>query len=198
MSINQIQGGNNPQQVAHVTVEGRLLTKTVALDAQQDAAEHGNTYNVDTGVFTLTDDAETPVLFLCNVGEDVSIKLSRLSLTAGPSAGGAGQVLASLHTNITGGSIVTDPEAPFKNLNVTSPKTPMATARRGVTGSTFVSGNSEPVLRALFPGAPLFAVAPYDHVVIPRGGSVLIAITPPPGNTSMTIMASLLIFLEGA
>ena len=196
MSINQLQGGNNPNNTAHVDAGGRLQTSTVNTEEQEHAAANGDTYNIDTGVITLTTDAETPVLYLKNTGEARVIKLSRLSLTTLASTGGTGPVIASLHVNITGGTITTATPAPTKNFNVTSAKTLAVDARRGMTGGTFVSGAAEPTLRAMFPGAPVFAVAPYDHVVIPQGGSVCVVITPPTGNTSMVLLASLIAFLS--
>ena len=196
MSINQIQGGNNPNTTVHVAPDGRMLARTVNTAEQEHAAQNGDTYSIDSGVITLTDDLTTPVLYLRNTGEDRALNVSRLALTALASTGGVGPVLVSLIGAVTGGSILAAAEAPLKNFNVTSARTLAADARRGATGATVESANPEPVLRALFPAAPVFAVAEYNHIVVPRGGSIALTVTPPVGNTSMVVLVALNVFLS--
>lgn len=191
----QLQGGNNPKNTASVDSEGRVGTSAVVVTEQQAAAVKGNTYNLNTGELTLTTDDETPVFLLENTGESRVVKVSRVFITALASTGGAGAFRVNIYYGATAGTILAAPVLPLYNFNTTSAQTLMANVRLGGTGVTFTPKGSPAPIRSLYPAAGVRSLTEFDHIVLPQGGAVLLTVTPPAGNTSMTVEAGLNAFL---
>ena len=193
-----IVGGNNPGNRAHVDGKGRLSSTSTTINDQQAAAFEGDAYNLNTGEVTLTTDAETPLFYLKNTGETRTIKISRIFITALASTGGVGAFRTAVYYGASAGTILSAPELPLFNFNATSAKSLAVDARIGATGVTFTPMSTTAPIRSLYPAAGIRSLTAFDHIVLPQGGAVLFAVTPPTGNTSMTVLAGLNAYLSEA
>lgn len=191
-----IFGGNNPRNAAHVDENGRLSAFAVSLSEQQKASEQGENFNLNTDELTLTSDAETPLFYIKNTGEERGVKINRLFSTFLASTGGTGKVILNVYSNITGGTILTGDELPIYNFNFGSGKVLDVETRIGATGLTF-SGGEKPIT-SLFPSDGIRQLTAFDHIILPRGASMLVTIVPPAGNTSMIAEAGCNLFLEAS
>lgn len=191
-----IFGGNNPRNAAHVDESGRLSAFAVSLTEQQKASEIGENFNVNTGEITLTDANETPLFYIKNDNEDRDLKISRLFSTFLSSTGGSGKVLLNIYSGITAGTILTASDLPIYNFNFGSGKVLNVTTKLGATGLTF-SGGTKPIV-SLFPSDNIRQLTQFDHIVLPRGSSMLVTCVPPVGNTSMVVLAGCNLFLEAS
>ena len=190
----KLQGGNNPNNTASVDTAGRVATTATTLTEQQQAANAGDTYNINTGELTLTTAAETPLFLIKNTGENTRLKISRFFLTALASTGGTGAFRSAIYYGASAGTILTAPSLPIYNFNVTSAKTLAVDARLGGTGVTFTPAASPAPIRSLFPAAGVRSLTEFDHIVVPQGGAILVTVTPPAGNTSMVVLGGVNVF----
>lgn len=191
----QIQGGNNPNNTAHVDDEGKIQARAVSISEQASKALIGETYNLNTGKFTVTDDNETVLFTFKNTAEDKPMIVTRVFVTFLGSTGGTGAVEASVESGVSGGTILDQPLAPIKNFNFGSSKTPNAEFRIGGTGLTFTGGEKVPEF--LFTSDNQRHLVPFDAITLPRGASMTFTLTPPVGNTSMMVEAGANVYIDG-
>lgn len=191
-----IFGGNNPRNAAHVDESGRLSAFAVSLSEQQKASELGENFNINTGELTLTNATETPLFYIKNDGEDRDLKISRLFSTFLTSTDGSGKIILNIYSNITGGTILTATDLEIFNFNFGSGKVLDVTTKLGATGITF-SGGQKPII-SLFPSDGVRQLTQFDHIVLPRGSSMLVTCVPPAGNTSLVVLAGCNLFLEAS
>lgn len=191
--MGQITGSNNPGNTVEVDSLGRIQARAVSASEQADTAVRGETFNLNTGNVTLTDDTETPLFFIKNDGEDRDLIITRVFFTFLASTAGTGAVNATIVANPTGGSILTDTALEIFNFNVGSGNDLGLDVNIGATGST-VTGGTVP-FRFLFTGDEQRQLISIDSIVVPRGSSVVITLTPPASNTSMVVQAGLNMFL---
>lgn len=191
----QIVGANNPGNAVHVDDEGKIQARAVSITEQSSKSLIGDTYNLNTGLLTLTDDAETPIFFFKNVSEDKPIVISRIFVTFLVSTGGTGEVIASVEKGVTGGTILTQTESLPQNFNFGSSRTPGTEFRVGATGVTFTGGIKVPEF--LFTSDNQRHLVPFDSIVLPRGASMTFTLTPPTGNTSIVVEAGANFYIDG-
>lgn len=189
-----IEGANNPKNGATVTERGQISSVAISETEQQDSASNGRAYNINTDDIILTDDAETPIFYLKNESELKDIKVSRVFKSFGESAGGVGEFSGGIYFNITGGTILSATELTPENFNAGSFRDLGADCRIGATGLTF-SGGRKPI-KFLFPSQGQRILTAFDHIVLPRGSSMLFTITPPAGNTSFRVQAGCNVFVK--
>lgn len=188
-----IEGGNNPKNTAHVDENGRLAAFAVSLSEQQKAAEIGENFNVNTGQVTLMDANETPLFYVKNNGESLPLKVSRIFSTFLTSTGGAGNPMAlRVYSNITGGTILTATDLEIFNFNFGSGEVIDAIVKLGATGVTW-SGGQMPI-EMLFTSDDIRQLTQFDHIILPRGSSMLVTCVPPTGNTSLIVEAGCNLF----
>ena len=73
-----IRDGKGLGFLAQVTSRNKLAVDSVSTDIAVDENKRGNSYNINTGVITLTDAADTPVLYVKNnEDEDLVIKTEK-------------------------------------------------------------------------------------------------------------------------
>lgn len=190
-----IEGSNNPGNKAHVSASGQVESHAVSISEQTDTAQKGDTYNLNTGTVTLTTAVETPIFYLKNDSEEKDLIISRVFVTFGASTAGSGELEGKIYYNPTGGTITTaGTDSPPQNFNASSSKTLSVTSKTGATGQTIVGG-TVPV-QFLFPLASTRHTISFDAIVLPRGSSMILAVTPQTGNTSMKIQAGANIYLH--
>lgn len=191
----QIEGSNNPGNKAHVADDGKLQTRAVTLSEQAQKSLQGDSYNINTSEITLTDAVETPLFYFKNETETDSLIIQRVFFTFLNSTGGTGAVRARIIANITGGSILTAPDLTPKNFNFGLSKTPGTTLKIGATGVTFTGGDTVPEF--LFTSDNQRTLTPFEAIVLPRGASMTLTLTPPAGNTSIIVQAGANFYIDG-
>lgn len=171
---------------ARVNNDGQLSTFAQIITNSLAASIKGDRYNIGAdGFVTLTDDVETPLVYIRNnEPETTGWAITLISLTTGASDG-TGEWNVSFYPNPTSGTIITGgTDALIVSQNLAS-QTPLeATAKIGATGQTLV-GNVK--VDRLVPVAPASLSIPLDAIVMPPGTSFAMTATPPSGNTSMTM-----------
>jgi hypothetical protein len=184
--MEQIQDGTGSGNLAKVGSDNRLYTSTVNTESEEYASENGLAYNLNTGIITLTNATKTPVFYLKN-NEDYDLIIGTLFYMTGASTGGSGNVLVEVIRNPTAGTIVSNatPVEMNVNRNFGSSRSLSVSAYKGATGNTLTDGAKfiESILSTATQRVPVSVGA----VVIPKGSSIAIQITPSTGNTSMAV-----------
>lgn len=188
------KGGNNPGNNAHVDGNGRIEAHAVSISEQSDSSLGGDAYNVNTGTFILTTDASTPIFYIKNVSESRELVIPRVFIAFGASTAGSGIVEGAIISNPSGGTIITATANPPQNFNFGSSQTLGVDSTVGATGLT-VTGGTTPI-EFLFPSSPARNLIAFDSIILPRGSSMVLTITPPSGNTSMQIQAGINVYLN--
>lgn len=191
----QIQGGNNPNNTVHVDDEGKVQARAVSISEQSSKALVGETYNLNTGKITLTDDNETVLFTFKNTSEDKPMIATRVFVTFLASTGGSGSVEGSVQSGVSGGTILDEPLSSIKNFNFGSSKIPGAEFRIGATGLTFTGGDK--AIEFLFTSDNQRHLIAFDSVTLPRGASMTFTLKPPTGNTSMIVEAGANVYIDG-
>lgn len=191
-----IEGANNPGNKANVDGNGNLGTHAVSVSQQTTSAQEGDAYNLNTGTLTLTSAVETPVFYLKNDSEERDLVVSRVFMAFGTSTGGSGEVEGTIYYNPTGGTIISGgTDNPPANFNASSSKTLAATSKTGASGQTFEGGTTP--IRFFFPSDGARSLTQFESIVLPRGASMVLTITPPTDNTSIKVQAGANIYLNG-
>ncbi len=187
----QIRDGSGGGFLAKVDSNQRLHVQSVITTSAFDATDRGASYNVNTGVITLTNAVDTPVLYLKN-NETEHFHITAIAVGLGPSTGGSGN-MPQIHIirNPTTGTIIESTPTNVdivSNRNYGSSTTFDADAYKGATGDTMTNGSVHIIF---FQGTSGRLFAPIDEV-INRGDSIGIRILPQAGNSSMQVYAALI------
>lgn len=189
-----IRDGSGSGYLAKVNANNRLYVNAVSTDENLQASKQGNSYNINTGVITLTDDVETPVIYLKN-NEVEDFHITSIAVGLGPSTGGTGGIpKITVIRNPTAGTIVsgaTDVDI-NSNRNYGSSNTLVVDAYKGATGLTMTDGVDHIIFFQTASGR-LFASV---DELLPGGGSIGIKIAPQSGNTGMDVYAALICHIE--
>lgn len=192
--MTQITDGTGTGKKAQVDGNNRITTKATTIRESEDATHLGNSFNINTGVITLTNATETPVLYVKN-NEDASIHIIGTAYGFWTStAGSPTDLQITIIRNPTAGTIVSNANAVAisSNRNYGSAKTLDADAYVGATGNTMTDG----VEHIIFYANSASRIAPPIDEIIPKGSSIGIKITPPAGNTSMQMYAAIVMYIE--
>lgn len=191
-----IEGANNPGNKVNVNSEGRIESHSIVISEQSQMAIAGDAYNLNTGNFTLTDDAETALFFIKNDSEEKDLIITRIFVAFGVSTGGSTNSIEGIimANPPTGGIIASGVENPPQNFNFGSSKVLQITSKTGTTALGDVTGGNEPV-RFFFTGDNQRHLVGFEAIVLPRGASMAFSLVPPTGNTSMVIQAGANIYL---
>ena len=182
--MEQIQDGTGKGYLAKVDNDNRLYTKSVISTEQEHESSNGLAYNINTGIITLTNATKTPVLYLKN-NEEFDLIIDTVLYMTGASTGGSGNVLVEIVRNPTAGTIVSGASDVEMNVNRNfgSTRSLSANAYKGATGSTLTDGVK--FIESILSTATQRVAVSVGAVIIPKGSSIAIQITPPTGNTSM-------------
>jgi hypothetical protein len=189
----EIKDGTGSNYAAKVNKNNRLYTNSVTTQENLNATKLGNSYNVNTGVITLTNATETPIAYLKN-NEDEDLHIVSIAVGVGPSTGGSGGIpKITIIRNPTTGTITSGSNVDIScNRNYGSAKTLSVDAKKGATGSTMTNGADHIIFFQTSNGR-LFASI---DEVLPKGHSIGIKFDPQTGNTSQDVYAALICHLE--
>lgn len=172
--------------------EGRLQVYSFDVPDTLVEAFKGNAFNANTKAITLTSGSESAVAYLRN-SEDKPIVLARVGYLFGNSTGGSGDLSMLIVKNPTGGTIIDNAVAMPVNANRNTGKSDTidVTVYKGVEGDTLTGGVE--IFPSLLTGTQGYVV-PTD-LVINKGESIGVLITPQTGNTSMNVYVFLNYYL---
>lgn len=186
-----IEDGSGNGYLARVNGNNRLYTNSVVVSENLQATKIGRSFNINTGVITLTDAADTPILYLKN-NDTEDLHITAIAVGVGPSTGGSGGIpkITVVRNPVTiDFSTAVDINS---NRNYGSAQTITADAYKGATGDTMTDGDDHIIFFQTSNGR-LFATI--DEMV-PTGSSIGIKFDPQTGNTSQDVYAALICHLE--
>lgn len=191
-----VKDGTGSGNVTKVDGNNRLHVESVSQPINEQATEKGDSYNINTGMVTLTDGAETPMLFFKN-NEDRDFHIQTVIVYFGTSTGGVGNdgQFTIIKNPATGTIITSTPTdvAINSNRNFGSSKTLAdSLAYVGATGDTMTDG-SEHILVGINDGGSRVGIS-IDEL-LEKGNSVGVKVTPPSSNTSMTCYVAVVGYL---
>jgi hypothetical protein len=187
---NLIQDGTGSGSLAAVDSTNRLQTFSTTQSGYTSATQKGDAYIVSTGIINLTSANESALLYIQST-ETSDVVIQELTVNCGLS-NVTGDVIRTDYIAPTTGTLLTDQTvAPAFNLNSTSSKTFSGTTYKGAEGKT-VGG-------AVFSQQALHHQSQTDRqpsgLIIPKGASLGLTMTPPAGNTSLNVSISYIIYL---
>jgi len=187
---NGVGNGNK----ARVTKDNRLDTNAINENQIDHAAELGDRYNLNTGDINLTSANESSVFYLKN-NEDKDLYVASLIYNLGTSTGGSGDWVIDVYRNPTAGTVVSDATAVEMNSNQNfgSNKTLTADVYKGDEAKTLTDGDKTISTRSPSNGRILISLG---ALVIPKGTSLGIKITPPASNTSVNVQVAAACFVK--
>jgi len=190
----QILDGKGTGKRAGVNENNRLLTFAISERLSVAAAENGENYNVNTGSITLTTANESAVLYVKN-NEEKNFIIEDVIVIFGASTGGTGDLSIELIRNPTTGTIISgasDADV-VGNRNFGSSREFVADVYKGAEGNTLTNGD-------LFSDTTRSTASTVVHfdadvIVLPKGTTLGVNITPQPSNTSMSVKVAVVGYL---
>jgi len=179
----QILDGTGRNIKAKVSVDNRLYTQSVNRSEREEQSLVGEAYIIGTGFVNLTTSGTSAVLYFKN-NEDVDLVITRFLVGVKKSSGGTENfVTGIIYKNPTSMVSGTGNPLAINNVNFGSSNTVDADSEIGQQGALLAGGS-----------AYLAIVAPTENLtaedastIIPKGSSIGVFITPPPGNTSVDV-----------
>ena len=190
-----IKDGTGNGYIAQVDDENRLKVRAVQRSELAHSLDQGSTWNVGSGFLTLTNDAQTPILYIKNTGS-AALEIGLYVLLTKASANGDGSDgVVEILRNPNAGTIVTDETSAYPvNMNFGSANEISADTFIGGTGKTASGHEAGQNLRSKVGAENRLVLG--ILTLLPKGASVCVAYTPPSGNTSMEVEAVVEIFEE--
>lgn len=192
----EIEDGTGAGYLAAVDSLNRLRTFAVSEPDVDAASDRGESYNFNTGIINLTSANKSAVFYLKNNGS-LPIVVPTLFYLFGNSNVSGVDVLVTVLRNPTAGTIIsgaTDMEMPGVNRNFGSSQGLTTDAYKGAEGLTFTNG--EKVVESIFNQSPTRAAISVGAIVLPKGTSLGIEITPGTGNTSVDVEFAAAVYLR--
>jgi hypothetical protein len=179
----QIQDGTGSNRKVRVGISNRLFVESTIRSEREEEALLGEAYIVGSGFVELTTTGTSAVLYFKN-NEDVDLVITRFLVGVKASAGGTENFITGIiyknPTSMTGG---TGSPLLIDNANFGSSNTIDADSEIGQQGALLVGGS--PYLATVAPTEML--TAEDASTILPKGSSIGVFITPPPGNTSVEV-----------
>ena len=182
----QIIDGTGTGAKARVDSANRLHTHSVNEDLIEYAASQGDSYNVNTGTINLTSANESALLYFKNNGDN-DLHIASIGYLIGNSTGGTGDLQTVVTKNPTTGTIINGASdvGINTNKNAGSSKIMVVDAFKGAEANTFTNGSD--FYYSLLSGSAKSYVIATGTVVLPKGSSIGVSVTPQTSNTSMDI-----------
>lgn len=178
----EITDGTGKGNSVGVTSNNRILTSTIAESQFQYAAEEGDAYFFGTPIITASGTTETGLIIVTN-NEDEPVIIGNFFFIAEEAASGSPSMFrANWYKNPT--AINNGTSFSPLNQNFGSSKTLDVTAEYGSTSTTAPTGGSLVATLSF----PVGQFNDFDaNLILEKGSSVGISVTPPAGNTNMPV-----------
>jgi len=195
MSVT-IKDGTGTGKVAKVTDENRIETASIVEDENAHACVLGDKYNINTGDITLTDAAETTVLYIKN-NETNDLVITSFIYNLGATTSGTGDVKINIIRNPTTGDIVTNASAveAVSNQNFGSSETFTGDVYKGATADAVVTDGAISVSTRSASNTGRIVIA-LGAMIVPKGSSVALNYTPPASNSSQKCQFAVACFVK--
>ena len=183
----EITDGGGKGYSAEVDSENRLRVFSIAEPEVYNASSLGNSYNFNTGVINLTSASKSAVFYIKNNG-DSDLIITQLFYLIGNSTAGTGDVLITVLRNPTTGTIISNAvamEMDGVNRNFGSSKSLTTDSYKGAEASTFTNGVK--IIESIIDQSPTRVSIEVGGLVIPKGSSIGIDITPATSNSSLDV-----------
>lgn len=182
-------------KTAKVNQDNTLSTHSVTISEAEHSTDLGTSYNVNSGLITVTSAAESGLLYFKN-NEDTNVHIDSIVVILGPSTGGSATDTTHIrvYSNPTTGTLISgavDADI-VQNRNVGATSALTADVYKGATGNTITDG--DPLIESLV--SPASRVVFNIDVTVPKGKAVAVSIEPNDSNTSMKCMAALVCHIE--
>lgn len=192
-----IEDGRGSGSRAKVDIKGNLHTDSTTFSRGERASYEGEAFNVNTGTITLTSASKSAVFYMKN-NQEYPMVIDTVFYLIGNSTGGVGDMLISIIRNPTTGTIVSGAvncEMHGVNRNFGSSNTvETSLIYKGAEANTLTNGVK--FIESIFNQSPTRAAIAVGAIIIPKGSSIAVEITPATGNTSLNIQVGLSMFLE--
>ena len=177
----EITDGTGKGNSAGVDRTNRLLVRNISETLFQNAAEEGEAFFIGTPIITATTAGESALIYIKN-NEDSQLILGAFFLIAEATASGSPNMFrVNWYRNPT--SISSGTAIPALNQNFGSSNTLDADIEYGAEGSTVTGGSLAATL-----SFPIGQFNQLDaNLVLEKGSSLVITVTPPAGNTNMPV-----------
>jgi hypothetical protein len=183
-----IKDGTGSGSVAKVDDNNRLHAEAIIATAQEWHAIQGDGYNVTSDTINLTDANDSAILYLKN-NEERDVIVSGLFYQLGASTGGSGEAVIDVDLNPTAGTIISEATAAtITNRNAGSANTLSANAYKGAQGKTATGGAL--IFSSYGAGVSRVPLNDFGSIVLPKGKSMVVRVTPPGSNTSMNVQVA--------
>jgi len=191
-----IQDGTGKSYATKVDIDGRLHVDSITTDREAYSSQKGYSFNINTGLITLTNAAtDNGVLYVKN-NEDYNLVITNLFYQTGASTGGSGNIIVSLYRNPTTGTLISGASAVEININRNfgSSRTLSVLAYKGATGNTITDGSK--ALESILATATQRIAVSAGAITLPKGASIAVQFKTPTGNTSMAVEFAIACYLE--
>lgn len=182
-----IQDGTDGSKTLKVDKNNRAHAFSVSASLQAQSALNGNSYNVNTGTMVLTSDTESGVAYIKNNG-DTALHIEQIGYLIGASTGGAGQEInVTIKRNPMAGTVISDAIVTDININknFSSTRSLNAVAYKGGEGKTLIDGVD--AYYSLIASDSSSTPINTGTIVLERGASLGICVTPGAGNTAVNM-----------
>jgi len=189
-----ISDGTGQDYKAKVNSLNQLHTESITEAIEVFHSIKGHSYNMNFGNVTLTSANSSALLYLKN-NEEVDIVIFGAFYLMGASTGGSGDQLVEIIKNPTAGTIIDNAvdNIPM-NRNFGSSNALTVDAYTGVEGDTFTTHEGA-VIQSLINGTARVAIN-VGGIILPKGTSIGIRLTPATGNTSQSVQVALGMYLD--
>ncbi len=189
-----VENGVGNADKMKVDGSNRARTFSVTVPDNEDATKREDSYNINSGLVTLTGVDEQGILYVKN-NETRDLVVVSLIIILGPSTSGSSDdtTRVRVYKNPTTGTLISEQTAAdtSSNRNFGSSKTLTADVYKG-DGSATVTDGSVHIETLVSPGTR--APIGIDEI-IPQGKSIAITYEPNDSNTSMKCMAAIVCHL---
>ena len=176
-------------KTARVNLDNTLSTHSVTISEAEHASDLGQSYNINSGLITLTSANESGVLYFKN-NENSNVHIDGLVMILGPSTGGlvTDTTRIKVYGSPTTGTLISNAVVAdvVQNRNIGATSSLAANVYKGAEGDTVTDG-------AVFldslqsPGS----TAPIAiDITVPKGKAIAITYEPNDSNTNMKVQAA--------
>jgi hypothetical protein len=189
-----ILDGTGSGNEAAVDKNNRLQVLAISEGYSIEAAIQGENYNLNTGSISLTSSNKSAVFYLKN-NEDKAFIIEDIIVILGASTGGTGDLVVDVVRNPSTGTIISNAVDVdiVANRNFGSNRPLTADSYKGVEGDTITDGSDFADTTRSSAGTVIHFDS--DVIILPKGSSIGINITPQASNTSMNVKIAIVGYL---